>query len=162
MAKRNYTSRIEQSVMQFGNEDKKEEIKKLPAQNTKQNVNITEIQENVNEINQNENKTDNHNVNNAATETLPQGKSDGIPKDFLKRGTYFLTYAETEAINTIAYRRMAGKSMVLREALEKGLEEMCPGILEEVSERAEKRKKKDFDALTEEERKKLIKKAEKD
>lgn len=162
MAKRNYTSRIEQSVMQFGNEDRKEETKKIPAQNTKQNENITEMQENDNKTNQNENKTDNHNVNNTVTETAPQGKSDEIPKDFLKRGTYFLTYAETEAINTIAYRRMAGKSMVLREALEKGLEEMCPGILAEVSERAEKRKERDFGSLTEEERKKIIKKAEKD
>ena len=151
MAKRNYTSRIEQSVMQFGNDEKKEETIKTTAEETKLSSDNEINKESDKKISHEENVSEKHN-----------DVSHEIPADFLKRGTYFLTYAETEAINTISYRKMAGKSYVLREILAKGLEEMYPGILDEVSERAEKRKKKDFDALTEEERKKLIKKAEKD
>lgn len=162
MAKRNYTSRIEQSVMQFGNDEKKEETIKTTAEETKLSSDNEINKESDKKISHEENVSEKHNDVSAAEEAAPTEETHEIPADFLKRGTYFLTYAETEAINTISYRKMAGKSYVLREILAKGLEEMYPGILDEVSERAEKRKKKDFDALTEVERKKLIKKAEKD
>lgn len=162
MAKRNYTSRIEQSVMQFGNEEKKEETINKPAEETKLSAENETGKESDKETNHEENISEKHTNAQVNDSVAPAEEIQEIPEDFLKRGTYFLTYAETEAINTISYRKMAGKSYVLREILARGLEEMYPGILEEVSERAEKRKKKDFDALTEEERKKLIRKAEKD
>ena len=162
MAKRNYTSRIEQSVMQFGNEEKKEETFVTPTEETKLSSENEKDKESDKETNHEENISEKHNDAQMAEPAALKEETHEIPADFLKRGTYFLTYAETEAINTISYRKMAGKSYVLREILAKGLEEMYPGILDEVSERAEKRKKKDFDVLTEEERKKLIKKAEKD
>lgn len=73
-------------------------------------------------------------------EDIPEPKSTDTMSYI--RQTFYVSYEELEAIATISYDEDIPKSVLLREILDKGLEDRCPGILKKVANRAERKRQR--------------------
>lgn len=73
-------------------------------------------------------------------ENIPEPKT--TDKNAFIRQTFYLTYEELEAIATLSYMEDTPKSELLRSLLDEALENRCPGIFDQVKDRAERKRQK--------------------
>lgn len=150
MAKRAYQSKLEQTVKSFGEaEEKKEENVNAAPQEEAEAENVPDVEAET--------------VSDAETEEEDHRKVyPEVPVGFMIRRTFYLTYVQSEAIDALAFKDMCGKSEIMRRIVESGIKALDPDGLANAAVRAEVRKRRDFYALTEEQREKAIKKAARD
>lgn len=146
MAKKNYDSGIVADIANFEPEKQKTSPATVETVKAQTGAKIDEIK--------------------APTKTLvedatPKTSEASIPGNFYCRRTLFLTYEQAIALDTIAFDRVINKSDVARMIFEKGLEAIEPGITKRVEDKASIIKKRDFDGMTETQREKYMKSAEK-
>lgn len=149
MAKRAYQSKLEQTVKSFGEtEEKKEENANASPQEEAEAEAVPDV----------ETET----VSDAETEEDHRKVYPEVPVGFMIRRTFYLTYVQSEAIDALAFKDMCGKSEIMRRIVESGIKALDPEGLANAAVRAEVRKRRDFYALTEDQREKVIKKAARD
>jgi len=149
MAKRAYQSKLEQTVKNFGEaEEKKEENVNAAPQEEAEAEAVPDV----------ETET----VSDAETEEDHRKVYPEVPVGFMIRRTFYLTYVQSEAIDALAFKDMCGKSEIMRRIVESGIKALDPEGLANAAVRAEVRKRRDFYALTEDQREKAIKKAARD
>lgn len=83
--------------------------------------------------------------------------SPSIPATFYSRDTIYLTYEQHVALQVIAMRTSRDRSSIVREILDKALEEAFPGIFEQTKDIAEDKRRADFDKFVALEAKRAVK-----
>lgn len=91
----------------------------------------------------------------------PDMAEDSIPSSFYSRDTLYITYEQHVALQVLSMKTSKDRSSIVREILDKGLEEMNPGIFEETKTIAQAKKKAEFDKLTPEQAARAVKRAAK-